>query len=190
MGNLLGGMAMLGLLWWLGLRPAISTHEQRRMLHPWLAIGLVAGALQLYLGAWNSANFAALACDSLSSCGAIDWQGTSLGDTFNLFRQLTGADGRVVIDDSARIIHMTHRLGAVLAFVCLSWLALCAITAGGPFRTTGVMLLVLVTLQPVLGVSAVYFGLPLGLVLIHNIVAALLLVNMLTLSHRAYFPAG
>ena len=190
MGNLLGGMAMLGMLWWLGLRPAVSTQTQRQGLRPWLIPGLIFGGLQLYLGAWNSANFAALACDSLTGCGAINWQEARLGDAFNLLRQLSGAGGHVVVDDNARIIHMAHRIGALLALFTLGWLALRAMSAGEPFRTSGIALLALLLVQLVLGLGAVYFGLPLGLVLMHNLVAALLLVSVLTLSHRVYIHTG
>jgi cytochrome c oxidase assembly protein subunit 15 len=55
LGNLLGGMTMLALLWWISQR-AVETIENRAAtgLKPWARLGLLVVAMQLVLGAATS----------------------------------------------------------------------------------------------------------------------------------------
>ena len=185
LGNLLGGMGMLALLWWLGTASAPLSGQAYRNLRPWAVLGLIVVSLQIALGAWNSANFAALACPSLLDCGGVQWSIAAIGEAFNPARHLAaGADGHVVIDDSAKLIHLGHRLGALIAFVYLGWLGWRALRAGEGVRTIGIVLLGLLLLQVSLGIGAVLLALPLPLVLLHNGTAALLLLSVVTLMRR------
>ena len=76
LGNLLGGMTMLGLAWWLALAqlprretpgPADNT------LRPWALLGIAVIGLQILSGALTSAEFAALACVSFPDCQGTWW---------------------------------------------------------------------------------------------------------------------
>src|SRR5881392_762677 len=67
--HLLGGMAIFALLLWL----AHSQHEYRaapecRALRPYAALALAVLIVQIALGGWVSANYAALACPDLPGC--------------------------------------------------------------------------------------------------------------------------
>jgi cytochrome c oxidase assembly protein subunit 15 len=186
LGNLLGGMAMLALLWWLGQRAA-STPAQTAPapgLRPWALLGIFIVFFQIALGGWVSANFAALSCTGLPGCGGYPWTDGPWRESFNLARVLPATDaGAVIPGDTGKIIHLAHRTGAVLTFLYMAWLGWRAIGAGGPYRGTGIAMLAFLILQISLGIGAVTFGLPLWLVTLHNAVAALLLLAAVNLYH-------
>ena len=184
--NLLGGMAMLALLWWLGQRSVASETERlpQHALRPWAQLGIFMVFLQIALGGWVSANFAALACTDFPGCGGYTWRDGPWRESFNLLRMLPATDGGTVITgDTGKIIHLVHRIGALLTFLYMAWLGWRAIGAGGRYRGTGIALLVFLVLQIALGIGAVAFSLPLGLVTAHNAMAALLLLSVVNLYH-------
>lgn len=184
--NLLGGMAMLALLWWLGQRSVSAETKivQKHELQPWALVGIFVVFFQIALGGWVSANFAALACTDLPGCGGYPWTEGPWRESFNLLRVLPATDaGAVITGDTGKIIHLIHRAGAVLAFLYMAWLGWRAIGSGNRYRGTGITILVFLVLQICLGIGAVAFGLPLGLVTAHNAIAALLLLSVVNLYH-------
>ena len=186
--NLLGGMAMLAMLWWLGQRSVIPKNEKMNVvdhaLRPWAWVGLGIVFLQIALGGWVSANFAALSCTDLPGCGGYPWTGGPWRESFNLFRELPVTDGGAVIaGDAGKIIHLAHRAGAVFIFLYLGWLGWRTVALGGRYRGTGIAILVFLAFQILLGAVAVAYSLPLGLVTAHNAIAALLLLSVVNLYH-------
>jgi cytochrome c oxidase assembly protein subunit 15 len=77
---------------------------------------------------------------------------------------------------------MTHRLGALLAFLVLGGLGLAARAGGGHLRRGGNTLLALLVLEAGLGLGAVAAGLPLLIATAHNAGAALLLLAVVNLN--------
>ena len=213
LGNLLGGMAMLALLWWLGQRsilinrvseptPPLPSRERDGVrgrerlieadpeetsihaLRPWALAGIFIVFFQIALGGWVSANFAALACADVFGCGGYPWHEGPWRESFNLLRVLPVTDGGAVITgDAGKVIHLVHRFGALLASLYTGWLGWRAIGLGNPYRGTGMTMLVLLALQILLGFFTVTFGLPLSVVTTHNAVAALLLLSVVNLYH-------
>lgn len=184
--NLLGGMAMLALLWWLGQRSVSTQTEITRDhgLRPWALLGIFVVCFQIALGGWVSANFAALSCVDLPGCGGYPWSDGPWRESFNLARVLPATDaGAVITGDTGKIIHLVHRAGAVLTFLYMAWLGWRAIGSGGRYRGTGITMLVFLVLQIALGIGAVATSLPLGLVTTHNAMAALLLLSVVNLYH-------
>jgi len=187
LGNLLGGMAMLALLWWVGQRSvaaAGAADNTTRTLRPWALFGLLLLAVQIFLGALTSASFAGPSCTALPGCSG-DW--ASLGNLMqglDLFGRL-GVDeqGRIITGDVQMTLHMAHRLGAVVTVVYLAWLAVRAFRLDSRLRSTSISLLVFLLIQAGLGMAAVLAGLPLLLVTAHNAVAALLLLAVVNLNH-------
>jgi cytochrome c oxidase assembly protein subunit 15 len=184
--NLLGGMAMLAMLWWLGQR-SVSIQigiTPRHELRLWALVGIFVVFFQIGLGGWVSANFAAPACTDLPGCGSYPWTDGPWREGFNLARVLPVTDaGAVITGDTGKIIHLVHRAGAVLTFLYVAWLGWRAIGSGGRYRGTGITMLVFLVLQILLGIGAVAFSLPLGLVTAHNAIAALLLLSVVNLYH-------
>ncbi|HHJ17458.1 MAG TPA: heme A synthase [Gammaproteobacteria bacterium] len=186
-GNLLGGMAMLALLWWTGQRSVESIDADdpaTRALRPWALLGLLVVAVQIALGAVTSASFAGPACTALPGCSG-DWVSvTNLMQGLDLFGRLGVDDqGRVITGSIQKTLHMTHRLGAVLTFLYLGWLALRALKSCKLLRNTAVAILVFLVVQALTGISAVLTELPLLLVTAHNAIAAMLLLAVVNLYH-------
>lgn len=186
--HLLGGMAIISLLHWLTLelRPAPGRPPPTGLnLPPWAVAGLVALLLQISLGGWTSANYAALACPDFPACQGKLWPPMDFSEAFVLW-QGPGVDyeGGVLDGPARTAIHMTHRIGAVITAATLLALALPALRAGAT-RPAALAMLALLFIQLGLGVANVVFNLPLAVAVAHNGVAALLLLSVVTLLHRA-----
>ena len=138
--HLLGGFTTLSLLTLLTLRlrrrpqpegesPGAGRPPGLRRFRPWLYGGLALVVMQIALGAWTAANYAAVACTDLPTCQGEWWPAEMdfqhgfdvtqhVGPNY-LGGQLT-ADGRVAI-------HVSHRLGAMIVlayftvFLALLW---------------------------------------------------------------------
>ena len=143
----------------------------------------------LSLGGWTSANYAALACPDLPTCQGQWWpEQVDFAEGFVMWRGL-GVDYEFgVLDAPARVaIHFTHRLGALATFLVLAGLAL-MIWGAGPavsMRMACAAILITLAVQFSLGVTVVWFGLPLFLAASHNAVAALLLLSVINLNYCA-----
>ena len=185
-GNVLGGMATLALLWWIGLRiqPHAPPDSAATRLRPWARLAFVVVAAQIALGAWTSGSFAGPSCTQLSGCEAASVSVQNLARGFAPARRLErDTQGKVITDTSAPVVHMVHRTGALLTFLYLGWLGWRARASGG-LRTSGNVLLSMLALQIVLGLAGVATGLPLLLVTAHNAGAAMLLLAVVNLNHR------
>ena len=187
-GNVLGGMAMLALLWWIGLRiqPGVTEdNAAAQRLRPWARLALVVVAMQIALGAWTSGSFAGPSCMQLNGCAGTAYTAQNLARGFEPTRGLVRDEqGKVITDASTPVVHMTHRAGALLTLLFLGWLGFKASRGSGQLRTGGNVLLAMLTLQIVLGLAGVASGLPLLLVTAHNAGAALLLLAVVNLNHR------
>lgn len=179
LGNLLGGLGMLALLWRLHLGYA-PQHAASPSLRKWVLLGLGLLIAQIALGGMVSASFAALSCTGSAGCGG--WlQHASLAD-FNPLQVLSvPQEGNFMPGEAQQTLHMTHRFSALLVFFYLAWLGTCLIRE--KLRRSGMLLIAALTLQVALGISAAAFGLPLFLVLLHNAVAAFLLLILVTLNY-------
>ena len=186
-GNVLGGMAMLALLWWIGLRiqpQAAPDSTATTQLLTLARLALVVVAAQIALGAWTSGSFAGPSCAQLSGCAGADVSVQNLARSFEPTRRLErNAQGKVITDASTPVVHLVHRCGALLTFLYLSWLGMRARAAGGRLRAGGNVLLAMLALQLVLGLAGIATGLPLLLVTAHNAGAGLLLLAVVNLNH-------
>lgn len=180
--HLLGGMTTLALLSWLAL--AQWSHRaapELRALRIWAAVALAALAVQIALGGWVSANYAALACPELPLCGG---RPMDFGNAFHVVRELgrTG-EGELLSLDALTAIHWTHRVFAVLVLVVV---LATAVRARRDALPLALALALVVLLQFSLGVANVALSLPLPLAAAHNAGAALLLVTLVVLNFFAF----
>ena len=177
MGNLGGGFAMLGLLGWLVLREPAGDGEVRNPLHTAILAALALSCLQILVGGFTSANFAASACQTLPDCHGSWLPGSDLLTALDLSRvHQVGLGGPERAD-----IHKLHRLIAPLAFFAILLAAMMAIRARRDLRLTSIIVITLVTLEFAVGVGAIVARLPIGLAVAHNWLAALLLLGLLRL---------
>lgn len=184
MGHLLGGMATFALLAWAALRFAgvASADERLSDLRRWVVVGIVLLACQIALGGWTSSNYAALACGygpgSFPQCLGQWAPPTDFHQGFVLWRGIGVNYEGGVLDMAARsAIQIAHRIGALVVFCYLGWLAFKVARRG--LRGYGIAIAVALVSQVLLGISNVYFGLPLAVATAHNGMAALLLFTLL-----------
>jgi cytochrome c oxidase assembly protein subunit 15 len=192
MGHLLGGLTTLGLCFWLLLehyrRPHMVDNDRRKIIMPAL-VALVVLIVQIALGGWTSSNYAALACPDLPTCNGQWWPADAdFAEGFILWRGL-GIDYEFgVLDAPSRVaIHYTHRLGAMVTFLLLGFVALqlARQKTASAVSQAGYLALIALCTQVALGISVVWFGLPLTLATAHNGIAALLLLATINLNHAA-----
>jgi cytochrome c oxidase assembly protein subunit 15 len=183
-GHLLGGMTTFGLLAYAALRFAGVAAVDNRLtdLRRLVTIGLVLLFCQIALGGWTSANYAALACGygpgSFPQCLNQWAPPTDFHQGFVLWRGIGVNYEGGVLDMAARsAIQIVHRFGALVVFCYLGWLATRLVRRG--LRLCGVAIALALVSQVLLGISNVYFGLPLAVATAHNGMAALLLFTLL-----------
>jgi cytochrome c oxidase assembly protein subunit 15 len=181
MGHLLGGITTFGLLAYAALRchGFGSPDDRFAALRRWVVLGIVLLGCQIALGGWTSANYAALACGTDFPTCLGQWAPpTDFHQGFVLWREVGVNYEGGVLDMAARsAIQITHRIGALVVFCYLMWLAWRLARSG--FRAGGIAVAVVLIVQVLLGISNVHFGLPLPVATLHNGGAALLLFTLL-----------
>ncbi|MCR6653076.1 MAG: COX15/CtaA family protein [Cellvibrionaceae bacterium] len=185
--HLLGGFATASCLWLLALRVsswrfAVSATTGIR----WLAlVGLIAVIVQIALGGWTSANYAAVACADLPTCHGVWWPAADYRQGFNIFQHVGPNYLGGLLDNHARTaIHFTHRLGAVTVTVLLALLVFGLWRLRDSWsRRMGLLLLVALIVQVSLGISNVYWVLPLPVAVAHNAFGLVLLLVLVTLNY-------
>lgn len=209
--HLLGGMSTLTLLLWMYLstpsaapvpagREPRNEREAFRQLQPGpepmrvsllirggALIGLLLLAGQIFLGGWTSSNYAALACPDLPTCHGQWLPELDTTEAFTLWRGLGVNYEYGVLDNRARVtIHFLHRVGALVLSIVLLALGALLWRQGGPWRHYAIMVWAALGLQAGLGIATVWLQLPLPLAAAHNGGAAVLLLVMTALNHRAW----
>ncbi|HBK56837.1 MAG TPA: heme A synthase [Xanthomonadales bacterium] len=193
MGHLVGGLTVFSMLLWQANRAtpgAMMPRADSGRIGRLLLIGLLLLTLQIALGGWTSANYAALACGtSFPTCQGQWWPQTDFGEAFVLWRGIGVDYEGGVLDGAARTaIHLSHRLMAVLVFVYLLYLAIRLRRLTG-LAGWGWLLALALGLQVALGIGNVVFGLPLWMATAHNAGAVLLLSVLVALLARLR-PSG
>lgn len=187
MAHLMGGMTMFCLLTWMAFRSSTNAaipQSSTLRIQPFLWVGVAVVAVQIALGGWVSANYAALACGTdFPTCLGQWWPHMDFSEAAVLWRGI-GVDyeGGVLDPEARTAIQMTHRMFALVVVGYLVWLARRLNAEGLP--NYGVGLMVLLGLQVLLGVTNVVAGLPLPVATAHNVVAALLLFLLIGLLAR------
>ena len=182
--HLLGGLATLALLAWLGLRQEtfkpVPTAAMR--LRPWALLTLLIVIAQIMLGGWVSTNYAALACVDFPTCHGQWLPEMDFHHGFQLVRELgMTAAGTHLSYDAITAIHWTHRVGAVVTFLYAGGFALVLLRTAG-LAGYGAVLLAVLLLQVALGIANVVAGLPLAVAAAHNAGAAILLVTAVVIT--------
>lgn len=191
--HLLGGFTTLALLWLLLQRLnhwqwTVPSHTQQTLsrITPFAMVALVVVSIQIALGGWTSSNYAALACSDLPQCHGAWIPVMDFAEGFNIFQHIGPNYLGGLMDSEGRIaIHYSHRMGALITVLAISYLAW-KLWSSGVFvaRRMSVILLLVLTTQVLLGLSNIWWSLPLWVAVSHNAVGALLLLTMVTINHR------
>lgn len=198
--HLLLGMTTLGMLWWLALSLPMTSWGFASLggagrslrggaayiasAHHLAVLGLAALALQIALGGWTSSNYAAIACPDFPTCQGSWWPHADFRDAFVLWHSANVDYEGGLLGTPARVaIHLTHRLGALLAAVALTLAAVYTLRQRGltHARLRAWAVLGALALQLLIGIAMVVRGFPLWLATAHTAGAALLLLAVLAL---------
>lgn len=188
MGHLLGGLTTFSLLLVMAWRSTPGRDMPRADLahiRPWLWLALTVLVVQIALGGWTSANYAALACGAdFPTCQGLWWPGHDFQQGFVLWRGIGVDYEGGVLDGPARVaIHLAHRMMAGIALLVLLATAARLIRSSG-LATWGWLLVVAVLAQIGLGIGNVVLGLPLWVAVAHNAGALVLLALVVSLLAR------
>jgi cytochrome c oxidase assembly protein subunit 15 len=159
---------------------------ENRSLRQYALLGLALLVVQIALGGWTSANYAALACLDFPTCQTHWIPPLEFGEAFTLWRGLgISYEGGVLGNDARVTIHWMHRLGALTVLLYLGWLVgRLWTTANRTMRRMAGIIALLLAIQIGLGIANVLLRLPLPVAVAHNAGAALLLLALVMLNHR------
>lgn len=181
LGNLLGGMAMLGLLWWLRQRARDArlpfTLATRGTVSSFAWGGLALIVTVIALGALVSASHASASCTTLPDCHGYWWPaGATLSalDPRQVFEPLSSAAPGG--ESRRQALHMVHRFGAVLVLGFWAILAVFQRARNRAAAKAAAVVALMLLAEVGLGVTVVGTGAILAAVA-HNAWAALLLLT-------------
>jgi len=140
--------------------------------------------LQIVLGAWVSANHAALACSGFPQCNGQWWPEANYRGALDLFNGLFGGYYGVLAFDAQVAALWLHRVGALVCFILLSLLTVSVTSTAYPkqVRKAGLLLSLLLFVQIGLAVAGFKSGNPLWAVLAHHVCSALLMLPLIAIS--------
>ncbi len=178
MGNILGGIALAGLIW-AQLLHLYNGKVGKKLLRPDLFFAVL---ILIASGAWASANYTGGACPELLSCihTANLWQ--SLPGSINPFMKLSlDEQDHLLLNTSSSIIQFSHRLFAVMWIVLVIHFFRKINRHYPQLKKPMHAVLILSLLEFILGITNVITGMPLWSNTLHNLLAAGLLFAVIAL---------
>jgi cytochrome c oxidase assembly protein subunit 15 len=191
MGHLLGGFTTLCLLFLLYLR--LNTTRINRSdfsvkkygRYALLGIAILTG--QIALGGWTSSNYAALSCVELPICQSGWQEQMTFENSFDVVppKRDSYEFGHLSHDERVTI-HVMHRLGAIVTTIYLAWLIIMVFIKAQTaiFKSSALLVGLALVSQVILGVSNIWFSLPLSIAVGHNVVAVCLMLTLIALTYR------
>jgi len=145
--------------------------------------------IEIILGAWVSANHAALACSTFPQCNGSWWPVGDYQQALNFFNGLvTGYTG--VISFNAQVAaNWLHRISALPCFILLSLLMFSATAtySSKPLKKAGLFLGFLMFAEIGLGIIGIKQNMPLWIAIAHHVTAALLMLPLIAISFYSRF---
>lgn len=191
MGHLLGGFAVFSCLFLLYLRLAQfripGGDITMRTMGKFTIVGMIILVVQIALGGWTSANYASLACTQLPICEGNWVQRIDVPGAFSV-TQAENYEFGTHNYEQRMTMHVFHRVGAIVTFLFLCWLGirLYAKASSQLIRKQSTVMVLILGVQVILGVSNVVFTLPLAVAVLHNAVAACLLLTLVWICYTLY----
>lgn len=195
--HLITGLLTLGLLFWVFLKHSklwvnelatntLKTEQFKKYIKPLAKIALVVLAFQIFLGGWTSTNYVALYCPDFPTCQGSWWPQTNFSDAFVFFRDPSvNYEGGTLSLEAGVAVHYSHRIGALLATIVISFLAVLILLNSGNrlLRNLSILLLTVLTAQVSLGIANVMLVLPIPVAVSHNAMAAVLLLTLILINY-------
>ena len=182
MGHLLGGFSLLSLIMLLYLRlkakPIIGGDAGAKRYFGLSLIALGVLIIQIALGGWLAANYAAPHCNGLPLCNYS--QPFSLSSVFQLPLEHSNYEFGVLSQQARMSIHLLHRIWALVTcavLIFVMWKIHHSAYSKKIKRCTVAVFIALLS-QISLGLILVHWHFPLAVALAHNLMAAILLLSM------------
>ena len=189
--HLLGGMTVLGILTFL-MHRNYGTHRENfvsnRFERKIIRFSLVLLFIQIALGGWTSTNYAALACTDYPTCHGSLVPEMDFYNAFTIFRELgVTSIGEPLSLEALHAIQWVHRIGAIVLLVYLLFVAYILKVNQG-FNMWRNVLILVISLQFIIGIANLLLHLPIILATLHNLGAALLVVILVGINSRITKP--
>lgn len=190
--HLYGGFLTFSLLVLLAIRafaldPPKDMHLEK--LKTLALVCLLFLVVQIGLGGWMSANYAALVCTELPVCENGWMSKLDFEQAFSApYDASTDYEFGLLNHDSRVTIHVMHRLFALIVSLLMLILIVSGLRskAQATSKKVLVLLLALLVVQVGLGLSNVVFHLPLGVATAHNGVGALLMAALIYFNYLCF----
>jgi len=191
MGHLLGGFTTLCLLFLLYLRLRSNRISRSdfsvKKYGRYALLGVVILTGQIALGGWTSSNYAALSCVELPICQSGWQEQMNFENSFDLVPpERDSYEFGHLAHDERVTIHVMHRFGAIVTTVYLAWLILMIYLKAqtSTFKSSALLVGLALVCQVILGISNIWFSLPISIAVGHNIFAACLMMTLIGLTYR------
>jgi cytochrome c oxidase assembly protein subunit 15 len=189
--HLLGGMTVLGILTFL-MHRNYGTHRENfvsnRFERKIIRFSLVLLFIQIALGGWTSTNYAALACTDYPTCHGSLIPEMDFSNAFTVFRELGVTSlGEPLSLEALHAIQWVHRVGAIVLLGYLLFVAYILKVNQG-FNMWRNVLILVISLQFIIGIANLLLHLPIVLATLHNFGAALLVVILVGINSRITKP--
>jgi len=149
------------------------------------SVSIILVAIQIFLGAWTSTNYASYSCTDFPLCQGQLLPEANFKEGFNFFQSIGPNYLGGQLDHESRVaIHLTHRFGAILVTLFLLFTSFHLYKRN--FKTLAYGLIAFLTLQVLLGISNVIFALPLLIAVGHNLGGLLLITYLGVLRLREH----
>lgn len=193
--HLLFGFLLFSLLslYWLQQHPQYRNTEQSlQKLQPLAVLALGVVVLQIALGGWTAANYAALACIDLPFCETGWADRLALAEAFNLHLGHDDYEYGVMSQDARATIHVLHRIGALITFSVVAWFAwrLYSLAASVLMQRLAMAIALVLVVQFLLGLLNIVLHLPLANAVAHNFVGANLMMLLVVTWFQIRQPQG
>ncbi len=149
---------------------------------------LIVLLIQIGLGGWMSANYAALVCTDLPICEAGWSNKIALAEAFSAPYE-SGQDYEFgLLSHDARVtIHILHRIfAAIFSLVALVLIFQAMQSTHAATKKLALALFALLLIQVLLGLSNVIFSLPISVATAHNGVGALLMALLILMNYLGF----
>ena len=149
------------------------------------SVSIILVAIQIFLGAWTSTNYASYSCTDFPLCQGQLLPEANFKEGFNFFQSIGPNYLGGQLDHESRVaIHLTHRFGAIVVTLFLLFTSFHLYKRN--FKTLAYGLIAFLTLQVLLGISNVIFALPLLIAVGHNLGGLLLITYLGVLRLREH----
>ena len=149
------------------------------------SVSIILVAIQIFLGAWTSTNYASYSCTDFPLCQGQLLPEANFKEGFNFFQSIGPNYLGGQLDHESRVaIHLTHRFGAIVVTLFLLFTSFHLYKRN--FKTLAYGLIACLALQVLLGISNVIFALPLLIAVGHNLGGLLLITYLGVLRLREH----